>query len=68
MNISKVFRLLGLMVILFGLSITGRTSQATAIPQSFGSGLAICAAPIQPVVLQNPTTITNCAQAASRQP
>ena len=31
-------------------------------PTNFGSGLAVCASPFQPVVLENPTLVSDCTQ------
>jgi hypothetical protein len=60
---SKVLGLFFSLVALVGLLSDGRLPPATAARLDFGSGLAVCAPPIQPVILQNPTTITNCTQA-----
>ena len=49
--------------VLIGLFSNEQTPQAAAAQQNFGSGLAICAAPVQPAALKSPMTITNCTQA-----
>ena len=43
-----------------GLLSFGAPDRASATPQAFGSGLQICAAPLQPVTLAHPTTINDC--------
>ena len=59
----STLRLFMVMFALTGLFSNEQAPLAAAAQQNFGSGLAVCAAPIQPTVLKNPTTITNCTQA-----
>lgn len=40
-----------------------KQEKAPAAVHAFGAGLNICQAPLQPVVLSNPTTVTNCTRA-----
>ncbi len=55
-----------LLLSIVGLSVqalySGAVVTETAV-SSFGSGLTMCSAPIQPVNLQNPTIITDCTRA-----
>lgn len=59
----KVLGSIFVLAVLTGMVFGEQSSWAAAARQNFGSGLVVCAPPIQPVVLQNPNTITNCTQA-----
>ena len=59
----STLRLFVVIFALTGLFSNEQAPLAAAAQQNFGSGLAVCAAPIRPTVLKNPTTITNCTQA-----
>lgn len=56
----SVLKKLGVVFLLLGCALPLSLSTRAAAP-SFGSGLDVCPAP-QPVVLSNPTTVTECTQ------
>lgn len=58
----RVFVSLSLMLVIPLLTFATGSILPAQAATDFGSGLAVCVPPVQPVVLENPTVVTECTQ------
>lgn len=63
-NVTRIYRVIvGMGLLMLSLSTLPAPAAGAATAQDFGSGLAICTPPVQPVTLVNPVVVTDCTQA-----